>query len=486
MRHRHHWTWEQLLLGRTTPSWRRSLKKFTMSAMAGLTSTAGTCSMPLSNSQSSRCTTSSTCSSTGSTPQARKLSTSRAARRQTRSSLVLSRRWTPSGEWWRSRPWTMGTHSMSSTGCGIATITSATTTAATATTTATTIKQPTLLPSIFPLSLYPCFFPIWLDLPLAFSLLLTSATPVTKERKSGGEVEALIFFSPDLCNAMANTWGGVFVLHPDDDQTLLHYHPVHIFCCSPAQLFLNPCWLQHQSVMLWWSLCTTAVSCMAVCCVAAPTTWWAAQLHQWSRQAGSCRDHLHCQESFGSLVAASCSVRPRHRKLAKSTALFSVDLCTCRCAARRSWMAAWLLFAKKKKKKKTHCKQRYSNSSFSLTHLASWRQWMHSPISPSLQWRRTARGHSPMWPWSDQKFSDVCMYVCVWPVLLRWGVGTPLTCMWTWHVGSWWNVIEWGQSNEAMKINQIVHIWKKNWEVCERRGLLWHTGDGRCCRCSNG
>lgn len=142
----------------------------------------------------------------------------------------------------------MGTHSMSSTGCDIATITSATTTAATATTT-TTIKQPTLLPSIFPLSLYPCFsYMIRFTAPVFASPDLRDAC--NKRKKKRGEVEALIFFSPDLCNAIANTWGGVFVLHPDDDQTLLHYHPVHIFCCSPGQLFLNPCWLQHQSVML--------------------------------------------------------------------------------------------------------------------------------------------------------------------------------------------------------------------------------------------
>lgn len=67
----------------------------------------------------------------------------------------------------------------------------------------------------------------------------------------------------------------------------------------------------------------------------------------------------------------------------------------------------------------------------------------------------------------------VCM--CVWPVLLRWGVGTPLTCMWTWHVGSWWNEIqEWGQSNEAMKINQIVHIWKRKLRsLWEERFTIW-------------
>lgn len=175
MRHLHRWTPEHQPLRRTMRSWQRSLRRSTTSATGALISMAGmaattTCSS--SSTQSSNFIISSnTCSSTGSIQLAHRRSMSRAVRRRTRSSLVRSRRWTANGVWWKSRLWTMETPSMSSTGWGTATTTSATT--------ATTIEHPVYF--------LIAFFELvtWLDLPFALFAILH--IPCNKKKRKWRE-----------------------------------------------------------------------------------------------------------------------------------------------------------------------------------------------------------------------------------------------------------------------------------------------------------
>lgn len=159
-----------------------------------------------------------------------------------------------------------------------------------------------------------------------------------------------------------------------------------------------------HAVMISLHYCCILYGCMLCCRTHHLMSSSAASVEQ----AGSCRDHHHCQESFGSLVAASCSVRPPHRKLAESTSLFQSIFA--HADAQRD-EAEWQLGCCLQKQKKTHGKQRYSNSSFSLTLPRDASECTH-------RYHRLSSGGGQ--PGDTQSYVTVvrsevfrCMYVCV-------------------------------------------------------------------------